>query len=329
MKLLNKDPPKEVMANMEGLISLSVELSGQFLWDTLMSLRDTSFMILDRHKFFVNRDEVFGESVFPFQAINDDLRKQINPCIHSTTDDHFGFEGANRDIHIPATEQLYMSDKNAYDIIPSIEHLHDSDSIEHDLHTEDQPYTTTESTSPIISDSEVITSFPTPHIAETYPNSLRRSQRESKEPIWLTYYDTIRKLVNTVLYPIQNYVSYDNLSPSYQAYLGIFSSVVDPRIFQEASKDARWVEVMQIELQALQDNKTWELVPLPQGKTTIGCKWVYKVKLKANRDVERFKARLVAKGYNQREGLDYNETFSTVVKITTVRTVISLVAMQN
>jgi hypothetical protein len=54
---------------------------------------------------------------------------------------------------------------------------------------------------------------------------------------------------------------------------------------------------MNSELKALDDNHTWSLVKLPQGKRTVGCKWVYKVKFKANGEIERYKARLVAKGY--------------------------------
>ena len=83
---------------------------------------------------------------------------------------------------------------------------------------------------------------------------------------------------------------------------------------------------MQSEVAALEQNNTWAIVELPSSKHPIGSKWVYKVKLKANGEVERYKARLVAKGYNQQEGLDYHETFSPVAKMVTVRTVISVAA---
>ncbi|KAH9723668.1 hypothetical protein KPL70_007189 [Citrus sinensis] len=103
----------------------------------------------------------------------------------------------------------------------------------------------------------------------------------------------------------------------------------DPSTFHEAlesSNVALWMTAMQEEIEALHKNKTWELVPLPRGRKAIGNKWVYKIKRDGNDQVERYRARLVVKGYAQKEGIDFNEIFSPVVRLTTVRVVLAMCA---
>ena len=75
-----------------------------------------------------------------------------------------------------------------------------------------------------------------------------------------------------------------------------------PNNVQDALADPKWKLAMMEEMKALRKNGTWELVSLPMGKKTVGCKWVYAMKHKADGSIERYKARLVAKGFTQTYG---------------------------
>jgi Reverse transcriptase (RNA-dependent DNA polymerase) len=122
---------------------------------------------------------------------------------------------------------------------------------------------------------------------------------------------------------IAQFVSYSHISPVHGAFIASLHIVSIPKCWQVAKNDPKWKSVMLEELEALDKNKTWELVSLPPGKKAVGCKWVFTVKQNPEGRVERYKARLVAKGYSQTYDIDYDETFAPVAKKSTVRTLIS------
>lgn len=134
-------------------------------------------------------------------------------------------------------------------------------------------------------------------------NSLRRSSRATRPPEW---YGFSHKSLHTTL-----------------------ADIPIPTCYSEAVKHECWRNAMKEELQALEDNHTWDIVPRPSNAKTIGCKWVYSIKLRSNGTLDRFKARLVALGNKQKYGVNYVETFAPVAKMTTVRLIISLAASQG
>ena len=103
----------------------------------------------------------------------------------------------------------------------------------------------------------------------------------------------------------------------------------DPLTYKSAMRDIdkeKWLKAMDLEMESMYSNSVWTLIDLPNGEKPIGCKWIYKRKRGADGKVETFKARLVAKGYTQREGIDYEETFSPVAMVKSIRTILSIAA---
>jgi hypothetical protein len=168
----------------------------------------------------------------------------------------------------------------------------------------------------------------------------RKSSRLKQKPGYLQQYhcqlashsssfSNSVQLDSGILYSLSSSLCYDRLSPSYKTYYLQVSSTHEPQFFHQANKFQHWRDTMNAEIAALEENQTWLITDLPPHKVPIGCKWVYKVKIKADGSIECYKARLVAKGYTQCEGLDYYETFSPVAKLTTVRVLLALAASQG
>ena len=103
----------------------------------------------------------------------------------------------------------------------------------------------------------------------------------------------------------------------------------DPSSYEEAVMDSdkeKWHEAMNQEMESMYSNSVWELVDLPEGFRPIGNKWIYKRKKGADGKVETYKARLVAKGYTQKEGVDYEETFSPIAMLKSIQILLSIAA---
>ena len=107
------------------------------------------------------------------------------------------------------------------------------------------------------------------------------------------------------------------------------STLKEPTFYHEVVIHDDWKRAMEVELKAMEANHTWSIVPVPTGKNTVGCRWIYNIKQKADGTVERYKARLVAKGFTQQEGLDYFETFSPVAKMVIVKTLLTIDVSKN
>nr|KYP32301.1 Retrovirus-related Pol polyprotein from transposon TNT 1-94 [Cajanus cajan] len=121
----------------------------------------------------------------------------------------------------------------------------------------------------------------------------------------------------------------ERYSPS--LYYLLLTDCGEPECYAEAVNDdhkSKWELAMDDEMCSLKKNDTWELCQLPQGKKALQNRWVYRVKEESD-GKKRYKARLVVKGFQQRYGIDFTDVFTPVVKITTIRLVLSMVAAEN
>ncbi|GJS43237.1 zinc finger, CCHC-type containing protein [Tanacetum coccineum] len=115
-------------------------------------------------------------------------------------------------------------------------------------------------------------------------------------------------------------------------YSYCYSIEEDPKTFDEAMKSrdvAFWKEAVDDEIGSIMENNTWVLSGLPPGCKPLGCKWIFKKKMKVDGTIDKFKARLVIQGFRQKEGINYFDTYAPVARISTIRLLIHLAATHN
>lgn len=180
--------------------------------------------------------------------------------------------------------------------------------------------------------------FPAPPICNTNPSSAADGSSGSHQITSLGLGRTSPTISNTTvsvpnqmhIHPMQtrSRLGIRKPNPKY-ALLTSSLAETEPTSYTSAVKDPRWQLAMADEYKALIQNSTWTLVPPPRDKNIVGNKWVFRIKRKSDGSVERFKARLVAKGYNQQHGVDFEETFSPVIKPVTIRLILTLAVTYN
>lgn len=164
---------------------------------------------------------------------------------------------------------------------------------------------------------------------------LRKGSRLRQFPVWMQDYIGSVQCLQLITPPVSitpptfPYTISPSLSKTHISYLFNLSMVREPSSFKEAIQHPQWMDAINAELQAVTDNHTWIITDLPPDKMPIGCKWIFKIKLKADGSVERYKARLVAKGYTHEHGVDYLEVFSPVANLATVKMFIAVAALHS
>jgi len=102
-----------------------------------------------------------------------------------------------------------------------------------------------------------------------------------------------------------------------------------PSSYKQAMEHKCWHDAIETELLAIEKNQTWDIVPCPPSIKPFVSKFVFTIKLRLDGSIDRYKARLVVLGNKKQFGLDYEETFASMAKMTIVRTIIAIVASES
>jgi hypothetical protein len=118
---------------------------------------------------------------------------------------------------------------------------------------------------------------------------------------------------------------------SYSSYMALLSDIIDaePTCYEEAVEKKLWKDAMIEECQSIMKNDVWDVVSRPKEKSILSSKWIYKMKHSTDGSIEKYKERFVAHLFSQKEGIDYEETFSLVARYTSIRTTLAIAAVMK
>ena len=257
----------------------------------LFSKKGYKILNLDKRTALYSRDVHFVETVFPYQSHTSSHSEQSHPLFPSS-------------IYVPVSEETTC--------VPVL--------------TSDESDST-----PLSSESTSVPSRPvrTKQLPSKFKDFIGLPKTHAILPIDSPSLSSGKNSSSSVTYPIQNHLTYSNFSPKYQAYLSEVSKTAMPYTFKQTAPHPHWFQAMKAEIQAMEDNDTWDLVPTPSDQHVVDCRWLFKVKYNPDGSVERYKARLVARGFTQTHGIDYFDTYAPVAKMITVRLVLALAAFNH
>ena len=258
--------------------------NGYKLWD------------MEKRKVFTSRDVKFEEAVYPFKERDHGVKSQLTITTHEQEGDNSNVVCARESITIEDNNVPEATDEIDVQAVESQENEDDEfeDSSENPGLKENQDYSQ--------KDSDQRNALPERN--QDTDITLRRSQRERNLP---------GKFIDF-------FTSY-----SADASSNFITDVPEnfKDIFGRSDED-KWLKSIDEELQSMKENNVWKIVDLPKGAKQLNSKWVFRIKLDENGNPARYKARLVAKGFMQKQGIDYNETYSPVAKLTTIRVVLAV-----
>ena len=312
---------------------------------------------IERDEFIVSRDVIFREDVFPFSQQSSSPPPSVTPVV--TYDEDWQFEmpsevrgsdlniateaGETRVVPVP-TEVVSIGDTGAVDtgvIDTSTDNTPAQDAVVAEIERVEPEGISEQVGSVSASEAEIVQaqsveqlgrgqrkSVPSVRLRDfvTYNTTASQSQTHHAPSVSLSQSSTVQ---GNKIYPLTNYICDSKFSPQHQVFLAAITAGVEPKHFKKAVGQKVWDDSMTVEIVALEDQHTWDIVDLPPGKIAIGSQWVYKIKYDADGTVRRHKSRVVAMGNKQIEGQDYKETFAPVIKMTTVRLLLRLVAANN